>query len=268
MKNVQKNIMVLSSLLLFALGCGSVPQNASEMTTEEKAQAESEKAANAGLSNPSDYFSVEGYVSPISISVDGKSYKDSEDFYTQELRRLQVEVKKQYPDYSLSFDANVGLKNFKTGMYVFLVATNDVGVASEAYVNGTGKFIFTLESDVDRTAEYTLRATKRIGLTLSKKGASPITWCYNMYAEKNVVLDGKSNVLRSFTTAVTEYECSDSNESGISLPDSDGSEMDALWSKRSAAESKRIQELNQTIEEKSQPAPTPSPVAAKEGNDE
>jgi len=207
-------------MAIFFVACGSANpegyQTAAEKAATEKA-ASSSSSSSSALST-SDYFMVEGYVSPISIAVDGKSYRDSEDFYTQELSRLQTLVKAQYPGYKLTFDAQVGLRNFKSGMYVFLVATEDVGVASESYVDTTGKFSFMLAGNVDRKAEYTLRATKRIGLKLSKKGEETVSWCYNMFAEKNVALNGQPNVLRNFATSVTEYQCSDQTD-GITLPD-------------------------------------------------
>jgi len=197
------------------VGCGTAPVTSDpQATTSEQQQV----TARGSQLSSGDYFMVEGYVSPINIGVDGKSYRDSEDFYTQELRRLQAMVKVQYPNYTLSFDAQVGLRNFKTGMYTFLVAADDIGVASESYVDSTGKFSFMLPGDTDRNAQYTLRATKRIGLRLSKKGEATIAWCYNMFAEKNVALNGQSNVLRSFVTSITEYECSDTT-GGITLPE-------------------------------------------------
>lgn len=250
MKATTSMMMVFAVFMMMACGTPQGYQTAEEQAKEEQRQNEASNPA-AALSNPGDYMEVAGYVSPINISVDGKSYKDSEDFYSQEFNRLQAQVKAQYPGYKLTFDAQVGLRNFKNGMYVFLVATSDIGVASETYVDASGKFTFMIDGKADRNADYTLRATKRIGLQLSKKGQETISWCYNMYAEKNVMLDGKSNVLRNFATSVTEYQC-DSTE-GITLPEADQTEMDEVWDKASEAEAKRDTANNMPEEETSVP---------------
>lgn len=205
---------LLTIMVMVLVGCGTANPEGYQ-TAEEKQQ---QVSARGSQLSTSDYFMVEGYVTPINIQVDGKTYQDSEDFYTKELNRLATLVKSQYPGYSLAFDAQVGLRNFKTGMYAFLAATDDVGVASEAYVDSTGKFSFMLDGKTDKAAQYTIRATKRIGLKLTKKGEDTIAWCYNMYAEKSISLNGQPNILRNFVTSVTEYQCSD-NAGGITLPD-------------------------------------------------
>ena len=247
-----KTSLITSAMVSLLVGCGTVPAS---QTAEDKAVADKAATASTATALNSDYFSVEGYVTPIGISVDGKMYKDSEDFYTQEVRKLQADVLKSYPGYKLTFDAAVGLRNFKTGMYVFLVATNDVGVASEAYVNANGQFLFTIDGSVDRKAEYTLRASKRIGLKLTKKGEETVSWCYNMYAEKNVALDGKPNILRNFTTSVTDYQCNVDAE-GITIPSDFQNETDEIYAKQRIAEMKRVQAIREANE-----APAPAPEA-------
>lgn len=259
-----KTSLIASVMVSFLLGCGNAPESQTSATGDKATAADKAATASTTALN-SDYFSVEGYVTPIGISVDGKVYKDSEDFYTQEVRKLQADVLKSYPGYKLTFDADVGLRNFKTGMYVFLVATNDVGVASETYVNANGQFIFTIDGSVDRKAEYTLRASKRIGLQLTKKGEETVSWCYNMYAEKNVALDGKPNILRNFTTSVTDYQCSDDSE-GITVPASDfQNETDEAYAKQRAAEIKRVQAIKDSSNNPT-PTPTPTPVPAEDEN--
>lgn len=236
---------------MFLVSCGTAPDATTSSSVDGK-DGKDGKNASEPASGSTDlasgsYLSVEGYVSPIDISVDGKSYKDSEDFYTQELRRLQAQARQQYSGYTLTFDAQIGLRNFKVGMYVFLVATADVGVASEAYVDGTGKFAFMVDGKADRNIDYTMRATKRINMQLTKKGEPTISWCYNMFAQKNVMLNGKPNILRTFVTSVTEYQCEQTD--GIQLPDApdyptEDQAMDEEWSKASKAEAERDAENN------------------------
>lgn len=246
-------------MVVFQVSCGAAQDSALNGAKDNNSNDPTDK--NGQLLANGDYFNVDGYVSPINISVNGKQYRDSEDFYTQELKRLQAEVKKEYAGYQLSFDAAVGLKNFKTGMYVFLVAASDTGVASESYVDSTGKFSFMLDGKVDQKAMYTLRATKRIGLRLTK-GEEVISWCYNMYAEKEIALETNPVVLRSFETVVTQYQCSEQND-GIQLPEREEddlkTEMDQDWAKANDKEVKRTEAVNaQANKEQDAPAASSS----------
>lgn len=209
-------LLVSSVFLFFLLSCGVEEQQ--EMLSQQEEEDVSSSSTLYDYEYDYEYLTVEGYISPINITVNNESYSDSEDFYTQELLKLQEEVKKDYPDYELSFDAAVGLRHFKSGMYVFLVASSETGVASETYVDSSGKFSFLFESeDVDTKDMYTLRTSKRIGLRLIK-GDDVITWCYNMYAEKEMALEVSPIILRHFHTKITKYRCS-GQSSGISLPE-------------------------------------------------
>jgi len=213
-------VTFLFSVLVF--GCGFEPVDKEAMQQGEEAEVST--VSTTYYYNEDDAYGdlhVAGYISPINISVNDTPYRDSEDFYTQELARLQKEVRKEYPDHKLSFDAAVGLRNFKAGMYVFLVASSENGIASESYVDSSGKFEFRFYDDVpvDKKALYTLRASKRIGLRLTN-GNDVITWCYNMYAEKEMALEANPVILRHFHTTITKYQCSDNNQ-GIQIPEQD-----------------------------------------------
>ena len=197
-------------MAVFLLGCG-VDESKLQ---QQKAQEENKQQS---LTSSDEFFAVDGYVSPINISVNNQQYKDSEDFYTKEVDRLTESVHQKYPGYSLYFDADVGLQDFKQGLSVFLVASNDSGVASESSVDSRGKFTFNLPSNVEKQDLYTLRASKRIGLRLVKD-QDVISWCYNLFAEKEVSLDGKSVILRNFETNITSYKC-EQKEEQITVPD-------------------------------------------------
>jgi len=196
---------------LFITACGLDPK---AITTSDTAATEDTKKQEL---TTSDYFIVEGYVSPINISVNNKSYLDSEDFFTQEVKRLKAEVNKEFPEHSLFFDADVGLRDFKQNLSVFIVSSSDTGVASESAVDNKGKFTFNLPSDVDTQQLYTIRASKRIGLRLVKD-QDVVSWCYNLFAENEVTLDGKSLILRKFKTVVTSYKCEEKKEESIAIP--------------------------------------------------
>jgi len=208
-----KNLLIL--LVMVVTGCGT-----EALVDSQKAKDASTPASDQLFAKPvdADAIPITGYISPINISVDGVFYVDSEDFYTQEVERLSKMVKEQYPKHSLFFDAEVGLRDFKQGLSVFMVAASGQGVADETMVNGRGQFIFNLPAKTDLTQAYIVRAYKRIGMRL-QKDQEVISWCYNLYAEENVVLEkDKPMILRDFNTKVTTYQCQTPKTSGISLP--------------------------------------------------
>lgn len=210
-----KTLTIMSFIVFILTACGTaeIPSNSQGKDTTVKDLQPAESAEQSIVIN--------GYVSPININVDGVGYSDSEDFYTSEVGRLEKLVKQQYPNYILYFDAEVGLKDFKQGLVAYMVSSGDVGVSDETPVNGRGQFSFNLPAKTDLTQNYILRAYKRIGLRLEYKD-DVITWCYNFFAEKNVIIEnGKSMILRDFVTKITKYQCTSTKTSGISLPSND-----------------------------------------------
>ena len=205
---------VITFLLIFLVGCGATDATINKNTKDKKETIKTTTTTEL----TGEYLIVNGYVSPIDISVNGQQYQDSEDFYTQEVKRLAADTNVKYPDYNLYFDADVGLKDFKYGLSVFLVASDTTGVASESSVDSKGKFTFNLPPETDKNGQYILRASKRIGLRLVKDNQPTIIWCYNLFAESQVTLADKSFILRSFETKITSYKCEE-KEAAIDLPD-------------------------------------------------
>jgi len=216
MKNV-KNVKLLILAGFFVLGCGVDP-NTAKTKSETQTDAKGSQLTDG-------YLAVEGYVSPINLVINDKAYADSEDFYTQEVERLKLEVAKKYPQHKLYFDAAVGLRNFKYGLSAFLVAVDDVGVASEATVDSKGKFTFSLPPDTATEVPYLVRASKRLGLRLVN-GNDLVSWCYNLSAEAQIRLDGKPFILRNFTTLITSYQCNEKSKTDITVPDNQTNEAD------------------------------------------
>jgi hypothetical protein len=203
-------IKVLLGLLL--VGCGDEYMTPEEQAALEEAQAQAEYDAKG-------YFRLEGYVSPINIYVNDEFYSDSEDFYTREVDRLQEMMADAYPNYTLSFEANIGLKDFKRGLQAFLTPKNDMGIASETSVDDSGAFSFTLPKRVDYSDDmYLIRISKRIGLKLTN-GENVIYQCYNFYAQKNIKpTENEAVLLRVFQTSLTKYKCSDDSDNYITIP--------------------------------------------------
>ena len=208
--------MLLRTLIVFVLtvSCGYQADDKTKKTTDPVDP--SAAALSAELEPTSVDFT--GYISPINISVDGKNYTDGDDFYTKELTRLQAVVDKEYPKYTFSFEADVGLQDLKQGMSVFLVSQNN-GYSSETTVDGQGQFNFYIPKTAEKDS-YLIRAYKKIGLRLTPddQTAKEIYWCYNLYAEHTQTLEKASVVLNSFTTNITKYQCSSAAADGIQIP--------------------------------------------------
>jgi len=163
-------------------------------------------------------FQMWGYVSPININVGEDHYTDSEDFYTREMAKLQASAWEQYPGYRLAFDGSIGLRDFKQDLQAFLTPQEDMGIASETSVNYDGSFAFDIPSSVaNKEAVYTIRVSKRVGLTLTK-GNDTIYWCYNFYAEKNLQIERDNPVvMRDFNTTLTAYKCSSDQDDPVHM---------------------------------------------------
>lgn len=206
-------------VFFFMFSCGYNPQTDKNLAPDGQPYDSSGGAAlNAEQSNQ---VEVSGYVSPVSISVDGKAYEDGEDFYTQELNRLETIVANEYPGYTFALEADVGVRDLKNGLLVFLVSEND-GFADESKVDSKGKFSFYVPKTVV-SDNYLIRAYKRIGMRLTPptKDEKEIYWCYNMYAERTKTLEKASVILRDFTTKITRYKCASSaGTSGLQIPPS------------------------------------------------
>ncbi len=219
-------MQILKILLLFVatltVSCGDLTEEEKKLLQQKEAeeneiQKTSETTSAAESSDYRHNLTVTGYISPIKITVNSIEYKDSEDFYTKELTKLRGEIERDYPGYQLHFNADIGFKNFKHNMYIFVAPVAAQGVASETYVDSQGKFTFKFSEAINIYDMYNLRATKRISLTISNESADDIIhWCYNLHADHETTLDKSPILLRNFTTTVTQYQCE--NSTGIVIP--------------------------------------------------
>ena len=214
---MKKNLISMVTMV-YMVGCGSIKDMQQQAALEQ--QQDQEIATMPSTSTPE--LVVAGYVSPINVTVDSKNYDDSEDFYTTEMARLKKKVADEFgADYTFRFDAKVGLKDIKNNMSVFLVADNE-GLSGETSVdsNGQFRFRFTNANNVDASEMYTLRAYKRLNMSVYNPATGDkLSWCYNMYAERKTLLEkSKSLVLREFKTKITEYACQQENDDGLEFP--------------------------------------------------
>jgi len=211
-----KTLLIILAVILSGCGADTALKNASDAANDPNNPASNNAVSAVNT------IAITGYISPMNISVDGITYTDSEEFYTEELAKLQDKVQQQYPGYTLTFDAQVGLQDFTQGFAVYMVSNSGEGVANQTSVDGNGEFIFNIPSTTDLKQSYLLRAYKRIGLKL-QEDTSVITWCYNMAAQKSVILNPNNPmILSTFKTTITTYQCETDAGNGISLPNAPG----------------------------------------------
>lgn len=159
-------------------------------------------------------------VSAFQISVDGKSYADSEDFYSQELGRLGEKIAAAgYAGWQARFEAVLGFNDLSRGMTVFVAPTGNRGPAGQAQVSLEGNFRVELPSSADSAdLKYNIRAVKRVNVFLTR-GEETRKFCYNFSAvEKDIGLTPSSVAmvqLDTFETRLTAYAC-DSQQDGKS----------------------------------------------------
>lgn len=210
------------SLVFTLVACGQQP-NYSDPTLTDK---QDKKAEDTDTQDKADDVlppqGIDGYISnAFDLTVDGERYTDSEDFYTRELDRLtESAVEAGYEDWTLDFDAQIGLVDLKYGMTVFVGSPSRKGFAGQTTVASDASFHVHVP-EAARKENYSIRAVKKINLTLNPPEGSdekPVRWCYNFSAEIGEVrVDGEPVVLNTFKTKLTKYACSVADQ-GIVIP--------------------------------------------------
>jgi len=233
-------------VLAMTLGACSVAPYEGEKK-EVKAEATGEPAATTKEEDPAllgQAIMLKGYISSaFDISVDGQHYDDSEDFYSKQIDVLEKQKNDGgYSEYSLEFEAEVGLGELKNSMEVFVVATADQGFAGETIVLYDGTWEVKLPPEV-KGDSFQVRANKRVGVRLTGPTGQVVEWCYNFYGIKMLNLDDKTKpiILKNFKTKLTKYRCPLSSKSILGIP------------------SKKVAKPEATPEAK--PTPTPTGVA-------
>ena len=172
-----------------------------------------------------DLLEFKGYVpSAFDVTVDGESYLDLEDFYTEELGRLPERVQEAgYPaDFEIELDARIGFSDLWSDMAVYIVSENDRGFFGKSEVQEDGSFAIQLDA-LENHSTYKVRATKRIGIILSREGEQ-IQICYNFSAiDQSISFDAgqKPIILKDFVTKITGYACPSIQSDGLAVPTAD-----------------------------------------------
>lgn len=154
------------------------------------------------------------------LTVDGVSYRDSEDFYTSELERLPERVAAAGHDLdgrTVRFSARVGLSDLWAGMQVHMAPASGQGAAGSTQVRPDGTFSFSLPAGTDPAAAFQLRAVKRIAVELVREGAVEERWCYLLSAREAAATPGQFALLQTFDTQLTAYAC-EQGSGGLQVP--------------------------------------------------
>lgn len=204
--------MILYALVMIGLwGCGYLKPD------------KSDPAPIAPVSTQD--FQLHGSVtSAFQVTVDGKSYPDMESYYTYQIGQLDSQATAAgYPGYSTKFEAQIGYKDLSSGMSVYVSPEASRGYSGQTSVGSDGNFTLTLPAKASGDT-YQVKATKRIGLTLTSKtdikDVKKFCWNFNAqnlsvpYSDKD-----KPIVLNNFVSNITAYECqADTVLSGVNIP--------------------------------------------------
>lgn len=221
MKTTTQITLVLP--LLTMLACGNEFNEKGADESQVKGEGESSETVGTEANNKPARTSggyLEGYiVSAFDLEVDGERYADSEDFYTAQLEKLQLEAEESgYAGYSLRFDAKIGLNDLKYGMRVYIISANEYGFATETTVQENGNFRATIPAKAYYDT-YKIRTNKRVSVTLTSPDKKDVQkWCYNFSGHETQTTIENPALIKVFTTNVTKYACSQSTSSGIEIP--------------------------------------------------
>lgn len=202
-------------------GSNSAATGSSSNYRPEDASDDASPKATSPASGASLAFT--GYVNGVfEVVVDGASYADLEDFYSQELDKLpeKVAAAGYGDDYTIHFDAQVGYQDFWRNMDVWIAPDTKRGYQGHSRLDSNGKFAITLPgAAADKS--YKVKASKRINILLTRR-AEQVKLCYNFTArEQDVSLEAAADpiILATFTTEVTKYNC-DQVTRGLAIPKS------------------------------------------------
>ena len=213
--------------LLMAGACGQHNEHAAGEEKQDSTVVEQQTKVEViyeedAVSGTEGTVTFRGYVGGLfEVVVDGKTYADIEDFYTQELAALPEKVRQAgfSSDYKITFAAETGFSDLWNQMTVYISPTASRGFQGISKPDRDGAFAISLPAVADG-GDYKVRANKRISIILENDEES-ISICYNFSAiEKSVELKDSDLpvVLTSFESRVTSYACSGRTSSGVSIP--------------------------------------------------
>lgn len=197
----------------------SSPKDATEQQDKDEAAGEDSTDGEGSKKHVSGGY-LQGYVvSAFDMTVDDKQYLDSEDFYTQQLGRIEDEAREGgYEGYTIKFDAQIGLDDLKRGMKVYVVSTQDQGYAADTKINEKGRFQMSIPAEgVEDT--YKIRTNKRVNVILTSEDKKDVVkWCYNFSGLETEASVEAPAIINKFQSRLTRYACTTGSDTGITVP--------------------------------------------------
>ncbi len=230
--------LVISSIMSMGLStCGQVMQTGDSSTTEV-AQA-STQPTTTGSTEVGVQFTG-AVISAFSVTVDGASYGDMEQFYTAEQGRLAKKISDAgYAGATnVRFDAQLGFLDLWHNMSVFIVADGNQGYMASGNIDSNGAFAIKLPDDAVGDS-YNVRANKRIRVNFNYESTSK-TFCYNFSAvQQSVSLAARAKpiLLNKFESTLTAYDCPvDAPVSSLKIPNAPSANVSAIYPGMSKSE--------------------------------
>ena len=218
-----KTIFVAATLALVSCGqsSGTCPDTvADDNTYDDKEDCKYQGSEPLPVAPAPTGIVIQGSVTAaFSIEVDGTEYADTESYFSDALDKLRSKADKAgYKGYDIKLNAVVGFSDLTNGMTVYIQTMSARGYQGTTTVGRDNNF--RIELPADGADDYQIRANKRVTMTLTAEGKTPVLFCYNLSANAvSVPFDtaDKPVILRSFSTTLTKYSC-EAGEVKATLP--------------------------------------------------
>lgn len=150
------------------------------------------------------------------LSVDGVTYSDIEQYYTEQAEGLKEKVEAAgYSVDSVEFIGKLGFADFIQDMTVFV--SSSAGTQGKGSIDAQGNFSISVPNPKAKTnLSFKVRATKRVQVLLINGGVTTKKLCYNFSAVEQDVIENPIS-LNNFKTDPTLYECTQV-DSGLAIP--------------------------------------------------
>jgi hypothetical protein len=205
-----KSILASTLLALLASSCGS-----KDGISDAFGGTASDPALQPTATPVPNYLRG-GITSAFDLTVDGVAYRDSEDFFTQQVRKLPVQLAaagNDLTDRTVRFTGRMGLADLWKDMVIFVQPISGQGSSGYSAIQANGQFSF-LAKGIEPDAQFQIRAVKRIGVEIVKDNAIEKLYCFILSAREQTAQLNTFVNLNTFDTQLTEYAC-EANQGGM-----------------------------------------------------
>lgn len=174
---------------------------------------------------PGSKIEFSGYVQrAFEITVEGVTFNDTEDFYTNFVDDLILSddrYAEALADAEITIEGEYSVEKFGSSSRVFMSSQQGDGHIYESTTNNQAKF--TIEVDVSATDEvFKARVINRIGLNVAYEDGTEERFCYILHANRSsisVTETSKPIIFDDFKTQLNSYNCEEA-ASKIEIPTS------------------------------------------------